>query len=385
MTPTEWTDPSQPDLGLGSRDPAVAQIRRWLAELGLLGADGGEATTAYTRTVEEAIRAFQQDRGLDVTGRVGHETFRELEGARWRLGGRALHHHVSHPYSGDDVLALQQRLAELGFDVGRPDGHFGARTEAALRDFQRNYGLSADGTVGPDTLRALRQLSRSVRGGRSFDLREAEALRRRGPRLAGTKVVIDPAAGGTNPGHTGHGLTESQLASDIARRLEGRLAVAGVDAYLTHGADRCPTIAERADFANATGADLLLSLHVDAAPSPQPNGIATFYYGNGPGRESVAGERLAGLVQRELVSRTDFTDCQIHPRSWEMLRRTRMTAVHIDIGYVTNPGDARRLAQADLRDTIAEALMAAIQRLVLPDDLDPTTGVLYLPALQLEG
>lgn len=360
----------------------IAQIRRWLIELGHLTEDADEAAAAYTRAVEEAVRAFQQQRGLDVTGEVGPETFRELEGARWRLGGRALHHHVSHPYVGDDVLALQQRLAELGFDVGRPDGIFGSRTESALRDFQRNYGLAPDGTVGPDTVRSLRQLSRSVRGGRSYELREAEALRHRGPRLSGKKIVIDPAAGGEVVGWDANGLLERDVVGDIARRLEGRLAAAGVDAFLTHGPDQCPTAAERAELANDTAADLLLSLHVDGDVSPRPNGVATFYYGSGPARGSVGGERLAGLVQRELVSRTDFTDCRTHPRTWELLRLTRMTAVQVDIGYLTNGGDARRLAQPDLRDTIAEALHAAVQRLFLPDDQDPATGILYLSALR---
>jgi N-acetylmuramoyl-L-alanine amidase len=373
------------ELGIGSRDPAVNQVRRWLVELGRLSPNTGEAASAYTRAVEEAVRAFQQERGLDVSGRVGADTYRELEGARWRLGGRTLHHHVSHPYVGDDVLALQQRLAELGFDVGRPDGHFGPRTESALRDFQRNYGLAPDGTVGPNTVRALRQLARSVRGGRSYEIREAEALRHRGPRLAGKKVVIDPAGGGESTGATGFGVTERDVVGDIARRLEGRLAAAGVDAYLTHGPDHNPTTADRADFANATGADLLLSLHVDAAPSPAPNGVATFFYGSGPSQGSVAGERFAGLVQRELVSRTDFTDCRAHPRTWELLRQTRMTAVQVDLGYLTHEGNARRLAQPEFRDTIAAALLAAIQRLFLPDEMDPTTGVLYLRSLQLGG
>jgi N-acetylmuramoyl-L-alanine amidase len=186
-------------------------------------------------------------------------------------------------------------------------------------------------------------------------------------------------------GLTGYDLSERDIVGDIARRLEGRLAVAGVDAFLTHGPDHCPTVSERADFANATGADLLLSLHVDSNPHPAPNGVATYYYGSGPGTGSVPGERLAGLVQRELVSRTDFTDCRTHARTWELLRRTRMTAVQVDIGYLSHTGDAKRLAQADLRDTIAEALMAAIQRLFLPDDMDPTTGILYLPAFQLES
>lgn len=374
-----------PVYRFGSRDPAVTQIRGWLVELGLLANDGSESGEAYTPVVERAVRAFQQQRGLPVDGVVGAETYRELEGARWKLGGRALYHHVSHPYVGDDVLTLQQRLSELGFDVGRPDGLFGSRTASALRDFQRNCGLDADGTVGPSTLRALRQLSRSVVRGRSYDLREAEALRRRGPRLAGKKVVVDAAHGGDQTGWVAGELTERDIVADLARRLEGRLAAYGAEAYLTHGPDGCPSADERAAFANATDADLLVSLHVDGAPSATPSGVATFYYGAGAGRCSVAGERLADLVQREIVARTDFVDARTHPRTWELLRRTRMTAVQVELGYLTNPGDARRLADPQLRDRVAEALLAAIQRLFLPADLDPPTGALNLTELSVRA
>ncbi len=53
---------------------------------------------------------------------------------------------------GEDVLAVQLRLRELGFAaVSQPDGVFGARTDAAVRAFQRARGLKEDGIVGPIT------------------------------------------------------------------------------------------------------------------------------------------------------------------------------------------------------------------------------------------
>jgi peptidoglycan hydrolase-like protein with peptidoglycan-binding domain len=57
--------------------------------------------------------------------------------------------------SGDEVTALQTRLAQLGFDPGPADGVFGEGTEAAVRAFQASRGLSADGVVGDGTAAAL--------------------------------------------------------------------------------------------------------------------------------------------------------------------------------------------------------------------------------------
>lgn len=57
--------------------------------------------------------------------------------------------------AGDDVTALQQGLASLGFDPGTVDGIFGGQTAAALRAFQESKGLAADGVAGPDTWAAF--------------------------------------------------------------------------------------------------------------------------------------------------------------------------------------------------------------------------------------
>ncbi|HEY5335154.1 MAG TPA: N-acetylmuramoyl-L-alanine amidase [Mycobacteriales bacterium] len=379
MTPDPPLPPDRPVAAPGDRSAAVGQITGWLAQLALLPA--GRVGDLYDADVVRAVRAFQQARGLSPDGVVGQETYHALEGARWELGARVLRHQISHPYTGDDVVALQLRLAELGFDIGRCDGLFADRTEAALRDFQRNYGLTADGTVGPATVRALQQIRRSVKVGSSHELREAEALRRRGPALAGKRVIVDAGHGGDDPGHTGHGLVERDVTADLAARVEGRLAAAGAAAYLTHGQDQSPSDLERAQFANETDADLLVSLHCDGAPSATPHGVAAYYYGTGPESGSAPGERLAGLLQREVAARTGLFDARTHPVTWQLLRRTRMAAVHLDLGYVTHPGDAALLAREDVRDTIAEAVVVAVQRMFLPDEQDPPTGALDLSSI----
>ncbi len=58
------------------------------------------------------------------------------------------------------VLALQERLAELGYDVGTPDGKWGAQTTYALMAFQKVEGLTRDGQDGPQTQAALATASK---------------------------------------------------------------------------------------------------------------------------------------------------------------------------------------------------------------------------------
>jgi N-acetylmuramoyl-L-alanine amidase len=368
-------------LRRGDFGPVVAEIRSKLARLALLAAVGGDQ---FDDAVDHAVRAFQQRRGLRVDGVVGTETYRALDEAHWRLGDRLLSFIAGHPYVGDDVAVLQQRLLDMGFDPGRCDGILGRQTDIAVREFQRNVGLTSDGTVGPMTLRALDMLRRTVTGGSPSERREEERLHQGGGVLAGRVILVDPGHGGDDLGVCGHGLDEAEVAFDLASRIEGRLGPHGVQALLTRGPDTCPDEVERAAFANETGADLLISLHADAAPSEHPSGVATYYYGAElPTRTvtSAVGERLATLVQGEIVARTDLVDCRTHPKAWQLLRMTRMPAIRIDAGYLSNETDAARLKTAEFRDTVAEAVVAAVQRLYLPAEHDLLTGQFRIPAL----
>ncbi len=326
-----------------------------------------------------AVRAFQQSRGLLADGVVGPQTTRALNGTRWQLGDRILLHVPGHLLMGDDVAALQQRLLELGFSSGRVDSLFGPLTDAALRQLQRGVGLRPDGVAGPSTLRALAQLSRSVGGGAPEALREADRVRSAGPSLAGRLVVLDPGHSSTDPGAQRDGLVESDVVLDLARRVEGRLAAVGVQVVLTRGLTGELDDLERAELANRLNADLLVSLHTEWLPDvPRAHGVASYFYGRDDhgGAWSVTGERLATLVQSEVAARTDLLDCRAHARSWDLLRRTQMPAVRVDVGHLSHDGDARRLADPAFRDTVAEALVVAIQRVYLPQAQDAATGTL---------
>lgn len=373
--------PVSPVFRRGDRGPAVTEIRQRLALLGL-GEEHPADPEHFDEALDRAVRAFQQQRGLSVDGAVGSATYRVLDEARWRLGDRLLTYTPGNLLAGDDVVALQQRLLDLGFKVGRVDGRFGHQTELAVREFQRNVGVPPDGTCGPATLKALSRLAPMVRGGRPNAMRVEERLRRDGPQLTGKVVVIDPCVA-RMPDPVLREQAE-QIISDLARRVEGRLVATGVQAYLTHqvGAEETSEV-DRAEFANRTGAHLCISLQVDASANPGAAGVSTYFFGlESHGAWSSAGERFSGLVQREIVARTDLVDLRSHAKSWDLLRRTRMPAVRIDVGYLTNPGDATRLGDPAFRDVVAEAVVVAVQRMYLSPETDTRTGLLRLDELR---
>jgi N-acetylmuramoyl-L-alanine amidase len=361
-------------LRRGDSGPAVVEIRSTLRRFGLVADPADGPDEEFDADTERAVRAFQQQRGLIADGIVGPATYRAMREAGWRLGDRMLALLISAPMSGDDVLALQERLVELGFDPGRPGGVFDEQTEQALRRFQREYGLVPDGLCGPATLRSLRQLGRKVTGGRPRLLREQEVLRQAGPRLRGKRIVVDPGHGGTDPGVVAAGVAEADLMWDLARRLIGRMSATGMDAMLTRQEDTCPSDTERAEFANTAGADLVLSLHTDANSSMHAQGLATYYFGNGSGATSTVGEALAGFIHRELLIRTAMRDCRTQARTWELLRLTRMPTVRVEVGYLTNIGDRRRLLDPAFRDVVAEGILVAVKRLYLLGQNDQPTG-----------
>jgi N-acetylmuramoyl-L-alanine amidase len=365
----------------GERGPAVAEIRNVLITVGALA--DGPAHDFYDESIEQAVRAFQQSRGLSTDGVVGEETWLALDAARWRLGQRALYYGVSDPFTGDDVLQLQERLLEMGYDPGRTDGIYGQRTARAVAQFQREVGLDPDGSCGPQTLHALRRLGRKVVGGRPQWLRETVAFGSSGPALLGKRIVIDPGHGGSDRGVVVDSYAESDLAFDLAARLEGRLAAAGMRVFLTRGpASGRVSDRERVTLANEVGADLFISLHIDGHANPSASGVATYHFGTTSGVSSTVGERLAGLVQREIVARTGMLDCKTHGKVWDLLRLTRMPAVRVEVGYLTSPSDRARLIDPQFRELVIESIMAAVQRMYFPVEADVPTGSIDVSALR---
>lgn len=369
-------------LQIGDRSDAVGVIANTLNRLGFLDTP----SDLFDQKLEEAIKAFQQERGLTASGLINEITQRALDEARWRLGDRILLLGAQSLMRGDDVAALQERLIQMGFNCEKVDGVYGIKTEAAVKEFQKSVGIVVDGKCGPTTLISLMRLVKTVQGGAPSALRESVKHSVRSPALANKVIVIDPSWGGQFAGESFHGVTESEVVFDLAQRLEGRLLALGVNVVLTRSSKNSPLEKERIEIANSVNADLLIALKVDSYKNEKANGVATYYYGrDDKGVHSVVGERFANLIQREICARTDLLNCRTHAKSWDLLRLTVAPAVRIDLGYLSNPQDAKRLADAQFRDQLAEAMIVAIQRLYLSAEDDAKTGTLRISDLRRAG
>lgn len=91
----------------------------------------------------------------------GYCPYSSVDDTYYHCGGYAAHHHEDGicPYadmlSRSTVLKVQRRLKRYGYNCGTADGVMGAKTKRALKRFQRDNGLKADGLIGQKTLAAL--------------------------------------------------------------------------------------------------------------------------------------------------------------------------------------------------------------------------------------
>ncbi len=156
----------QVTLRRGSKGENVRRLQLRLNELGF---SVGTADGSFGAKTEQGVLAYQRSAGLAVDGRAGPKTLASLFGSSSAsapppavpekpldtpAGGLALQT-LRRGNKSENVRQLQLRLTQLGYELGTVDGSFGAKTEQAVRAFQKKAGLAVDGVCGPQTLAEL--------------------------------------------------------------------------------------------------------------------------------------------------------------------------------------------------------------------------------------
>lgn len=147
-------------LQKGSRGDEVTKLQQNLTTLGYdtKGTDG-----IFGDDTEAAVIAFQKAYSLTADGKAGPATQSAI--------AKALDYHnkgiLTVGSRGTKVSELQRNLTKLGYDTKGTDGIFGSNTKSAVVAFQRDYGLSQDGTAGKDTLDAINKAIESLGTGQT--------------------------------------------------------------------------------------------------------------------------------------------------------------------------------------------------------------------------
>lgn len=192
--------------------------------------------------------------------------------------------------------------------------------------------------------------------------------------LQETLVVIDPAHGGNQLGAIFPNLfpqedflpddievMEKDLNLDISLKLYNMLKESGINVEMTRQEDTTMTPKERVDFANSLDASLIVCIHAAAHPDNSRNGTIThFLHSNHKSPYGITEERVAQLVQEELVKQLGTTDLGLCKANFTILRDTKMPAVLTEVAYISNESDRKNLMTEEFRTKAAQALHDSI-------------------------
>jgi len=223
-------------------------------------------------------------------------------------------------------------------------------------------------------------------------------------------IVIDPGHGGKDTGAVGpRGIKEKDVTLGVALELKRLLAKhSGFLVILTREDDRAVALEKRAEAVASAGADLFISIHVNSSEHKEVKGIETFFLSfeasNNEARLLAAREnnvptiedapegstappgddpinnqtlnailtdmvqseshhesaRLAELIHKNLIEVTGARNRGVRQAPFRVLAGTAVPAVLLELGFLSNKAEARRLTRPKTQRVIAQAITSAV-------------------------
>ena len=168
-------------------------------------------------------------------------------------------------------------------------------------------------------------------------------------------VVIDAGHGGFDRGGIPRQrVAEKTVALDVAKRLQRTLENDGYRTIMTRDSDVFVPLGTRVRVANRQRNAIFVCIHFNAARRSGASGIETYYY-------SRASASLGASIHRNVVAGTASEDRGLRRRGYFVLRKTRIPAVLVECGFLTNPREAALAQTAVYRQTLAEQIARGIR------------------------
>ena len=214
-------------------------------------------------------------------------------------------------------------------------------------------------------------------------------------------IVIDAGHGGKDPGAIGYrGTKEKDIALDVAKRLEKKLSKnMNVKIIMTRDEDVFLRLSERTKIANESNGNLFISIHTNAAEDRRASGFETFLIGPNKNEAAVRvaarenavlelegttgkkltnedliqatiaqsafaskSEQFASMVQKEIKKRVQSKDRGVKQAGFYVLMGASMPNVLVELGFISNPTEEKKLRSHQYRDQLATAIYRAVEQ-----------------------
>ena len=214
-------------------------------------------------------------------------------------------------------------------------------------------------------------------------------------------IIIDPGHGGKDPGAIGYrGTKEKDVTLDVAKRLAKKIERnMKINTVLTRDEDTFIGLRERSKLANAQNGKLFISIHANSAEDQRAHGFETYLIGVNKNAAAVrtaarenavlalegsdiqtltdealikatitqasfasGSERFAALVQEEMNKRLQSKDRGVKQAGFYVLAYTSMPNVLIELGYISNPSEEKKLRSSQYKDALATSIYRAIEK-----------------------
>lgn len=206
-------------------------------------------------------------------------------------------------------------------------------------------------------------------------------------------IVIDPGHGGKDPGAVRGNVREKDIVIAVSKFLRDEL-IDNYDVLMTRDGDYFITLHERPNMGNKKRAKLFISIHANASASKAANGVEVFYFSkksskyaeriasfensfgdmfgeNSSDIAQISGElmynknqeksiELAKIICRNISSNVDFRNGGAHGANFAVLRGFDGPSVLVELGFITNPVEVKRLTNPTIQKSMAEQIAKSV-------------------------
>lgn len=169
-------------------------------------------------------------------------------------------------------------------------------------------------------------------------------------------IIIDAGHGGGDKGAKIRNLFEKKLTLRTAYLAKKHLEALGYRVVMTRARDIFIPLHARVRIANRRNEAIFISIHYNSAENPSAKGIEVYYYGSNQSVRSVTSKKLARNLLNEVIKETKASSRGTKHGNYQVIRETKMTAVLIEGGFMTNAEERNLLKTQSYLEKIAKGI-----------------------------